>query len=229
MRALRGVAVVAVVFAALVLAQAPPVQAAHGPRLTCFGKAATIVGTPGPDHLVGGAEDVVVGLGGDDELSGSTVCGGVGNDSLWGPSSLGNHLDGGDGDDIIRAEFGSSDVLLGGAGNDFVADTNDTDYGDLVDPGTDVMKGGPGDDILASTSGRNLVYGNAGNDHIADYTNIRTVISGGAGNDLIDSVHVDNGPNPVEPDRVAGDAGRDSAIVDRADEVRTTEDVTYVY
>jgi hypothetical protein len=54
------------------------------------------------------------------------------------------------------------------------------------------------------------------------------VISGGAGDDTIDSVHVDNGPNPVQPDLVAGDAGRDTALVDRADKVRTTENDTYV-
>jgi Ca2+-binding RTX toxin-like protein len=229
MRALQGVAVVSLAAAALVVAQAAPSPAADGPRLTCFGMPATIVGTPGPDWLFGGPDDVVVGLGGDDILGGGTVCGGVGNDGLSGYWRVSSHLDGGDGDDIIRGEVGPSDVLLGGVGNDFVTDSGDTDYEDSYDPGIDVMKGGPGDDILASTCGRNLVYGNAGNDHIGDYTNARTAISGGAGDDLIDSVHVDNGPNPVEPDLVAGDAGRDSAIVDRADKVRTTEEVTYVY
>jgi Ca2+-binding RTX toxin-like protein len=228
MRALRGVAVVTVSVAALLLARAAPSQAASEPRPTCFGKAATIVGTPGPDWLDGGPDDVVVGLGGDDILFGGTVCGGVGNDSLTtGAYSLSNQLDGGDGDDIIRGEAGATDLLLGGAGNDYLADTNDTDYEDAYDPGTDVMKGGPGDDRLISTAGRNLVYGNAGNDYIVDFTHVRTVISGGAGNDTIDATGDNTGVNPYQPDQVAGDAGRDWATVNRMDKVSSTERVTY--
>ena len=227
MRVVGGVSVATVFVASVVLVQAAPSQAASGLRLKCFGKAATIVGTPGPDILTGGPTDVVVGLGGNDSLSGGTVCGGVGNDSLWGLRE-GSSLDGGDGDDTLRGDCGPSDVMLGGAGNDYVADENDFDYADELDPGTDVLKGGPGDDRIISACGRNLVYGNAGADRIYDYTRVATVISGGAGNDAMYATGDNYGFNPVEPDRVAGDAGRDSAIVNRIDRVFSTETLTYV-
>lgn len=194
----------------------------------CFGKPATLVGTPGPDDLAGGPEDVVVGLGGNDSLGGGTVCGGAGDDSLYGSWRVSSNLDGGDGDDILRGGLGASDVLLGGAGNDYLADTDDTDWEDMYDPGTDVMKGGPGDDRIISTSGRNRIYGNAGNDYLVDYTHVRTVISGGAGNDTINSTGDNYGTNPYEPDSVAGDAGRDTATANRIDKLSGTERVTYV-
>ena len=120
MRALQGVSVATVFIAAVVIVQAAPSQAASGVRLTCFGKAATIVGTPGPDTLGGGPEDVVLGLGGDDQLAGGTVCGGAGNDSINGKTGEGSSLDGGEGDDTLRGDAGRYDVLLGGPGNDYL-------------------------------------------------------------------------------------------------------------
>jgi Ca2+-binding RTX toxin-like protein len=227
MRTPRGIAVVTVSVAAMALAQAAPSQAVPGSRL-CFGKAATVVGTAGPDDLHAGPDDVVVGLGGDDLLGGGTVCGGAGNDSLVGVERVSSSLDGGDGDDTMRGVLGPSDLLLGGAGNDYLADSDDTDWEDRWDPGTDVMKGGAGNDRIVSTTGRNLVYGNAGDDYVADYTHVRTVISGGAGNDLIISTGDNYGLNPYQPDSVSGDGGRDSATVNRIDNVSSTESVTYV-
>lgn len=60
-----------------VLLPATPASAAP----TCFGKRATIVGTPGDDRLVGtGGRDVIVGRGGDDVILGrggrDRICGG---------------------------------------------------------------------------------------------------------------------------------------------------------
>jgi Ca2+-binding RTX toxin-like protein len=220
-------AAVSVSVAAMALAQASPTQAAPGTR-QCFGKAATIVGTAGPDALHAGPNDVVVGLGGDDLLGGGTVCGGAGNDSLTGIERVSSSLDGGDGDDTMRGVLGPSDVLLGGAGNDYLADSDDTDWEDMWDPGTDVMRGGAGNDLIVSTSGHNLVYGNAGDDNIVDYTHVRTVISGGAGNDRINSTGDNYGLNRYEADSVAGDGDRDSATVNRIDKVSSTESVTYV-
>lgn len=228
MRLFRGLEVVTVSVAAVVLAQAAPSHAASTTRLTCFGKAATIVGTPGPDILGGGPEDVVLGLGGDDQLAGGTVCGGAGNDSINGKTGEGSSLDGGEGDDTLRGDAGRYDVLLGGPGNDYVADENDLDYADWTDPGTDVLKGGPGDDLVVSASGRNLAYGDGGADRIYDYTRVGTVVSGGPGNDRMVSTGDNYGDNPVELDRVAGDAGRDTAAVNRIDKVSSTESVTYV-
>jgi Ca2+-binding RTX toxin-like protein len=217
---------VVLTFATLLLST--PVTAASAAAPTCFGKPATIVGTPGADHLSGGPDDVVVGLGGDDSLSGGTVCGGDGNDSILGAWRVSSSLDGGNGDDIIRALLGSSDLLLGGAGNDYLADSDDTDWEDEWDPGTDVMMGGAGNDHLVSTSGRNIVFGNAGEDRIYDYTHVRTSISGGSGNDAMYATGDNYGSNPYEPDNLTGGEGDDSAQVNRIDKVSSTEDLTYV-
>ena len=228
MRGLSRAAITTLSIAVLVLAQAGPSGAAIAGAPLCFGERATLVGTSGHDDLAGGPDDVVVGLGGDDSLSGGTVCGGGGNDSLWGVRE-GSRIDGGSGDDMLRGDAGPADVLLGGAGNDYVADEGDTDYPDMDDPGTDVMEGGPGNDHLVSTSGRNLVYGNAGDDRIYDYTHVETVISGGPGNDAMYATGDNYGSNPYEPDIVAGDGGRDAAQVNRIDKVSSsTENVTYV-
>lgn len=70
---------------------------------SCNGANATLVGTDGPDTIFGrferGADDVILGLGGNDTLDG-----GVGNDSLCG----------GDGSDTLIGGSGN-DVLVGGA------------------------------------------------------------------------------------------------------------------
>ena len=80
--------------------------------LTCEGRVATVVGTPGPDVLRGtDGDDVIVGLGGNDVVDGrggtDVICGGAGNDVLRG----------GAGDDIVRGEAGR-DVAQGGGGAD---------------------------------------------------------------------------------------------------------------
>lgn len=70
----------------------------------CFGKAATRVGTPGPDRIVGTRRaDVIVALGGNDRVRGrggnDRICGGKGRDRIAG--GAGNDLlNGGPGRDI---------------------------------------------------------------------------------------------------------------------------------
>src|SRR4051794_19668175 len=79
---------------------------------TCFGKAATIVGTAdrihpdnlqgtaGPDVIVAGlGADRIQGLGGDD-----LICGGPGVDSIAGGSGA-DRVNGGFGDDVIFGEW----------------------------------------------------------------------------------------------------------------------------
>jgi hypothetical protein len=70
----------------------------------CHGHRATIVGTNGPDTLIGTSHrDVIAGLGGGDRVDahggGDIICGGGGNDAL-------------DGD-------GGTDTIVGGGGHDF--------------------------------------------------------------------------------------------------------------
>jgi Ca2+-binding RTX toxin-like protein len=117
------------------LALPTPAEAAR-PR--CDGEAATIVGTPGRDHLVGTeGPDVIVGLGERDKIDGGggddVICGGDGNDVLLG----------GPGDDRVygeraglRYDRGGSHLapnrVVGGPGDDYLdggLDTRRTDEG----------------------------------------------------------------------------------------------------
>ena len=84
-------------------------QAAHGAQaVTCAGHVATIVGTPGNDHIVGtDGPDVIAGLGGDDVILGLSgndiICGGGGNDVINAMGGSGQQLFGDDGNDLCTA------------------------------------------------------------------------------------------------------------------------------
>jgi hypothetical protein len=89
--------------------------------VTCKGKPATIIGTPGNDKLRGTARrDVMVGLGGRDKLSGrggnDLICGGPGRDVLKGGKGN-DRLYGQAGKDTLKGGPGR-DRLKGGAGRD---------------------------------------------------------------------------------------------------------------
>jgi subtilisin family serine protease len=80
---------------------------------TCFGQAATIVGTNNGETINGtGNADVIVALGGSDTVNGNggadRICGGDGNDTLNGGSGN-DKLDGGAGTDICRGQGGKKD------------------------------------------------------------------------------------------------------------------------
>gem|GEM_PF-1333866 len=126
----------ALLLIAVALAVTRPSEAADH---LCFGKAATIVGTPGPDTIVGTpGPDVIVGRGGNDHISGrggnDLICGGPGDDVLLGEDGA-DSLDGGDGADVLRGGR-SADLLRGGAGPDFI----------VGGTGADTARGGPGRD-----------------------------------------------------------------------------------
>ena len=119
---------------------------------TCFGEPATLVGTAGNDVLRG---DVLVGLGGRDELHGRLVCAGKGDD---GPLS-GGMVDAGPGDD---PEVRGGALVIGGPGND--------EFFDFGTSGVDrqVWRGGPGSDVYNSDEGDDVFYGGEGNDVTGD-------------------------------------------------------------
>jgi hypothetical protein len=101
---------------------------------TCFGEAATIVGTPDADVLAGtSGPDVIVGLGGDDVMQGrggnDVMCGGAGADGLVGST----------GDDALSGDLGD-DVLNGGSGDDRLLGLLGTDTC-LQGPGTGAERG----------------------------------------------------------------------------------------
>ena len=108
---------------------------------TCNGLAATIIGTPGDDVIVGtNKSDVIVSFGGDDTIYG------------------------GNGDDVICSGYGD-DVVDSGNGNDYV----DAGAGDdVVDGGNgkDYVDAGAGDDVVDGGNGKDVILGGLGNDEL---------------------------------------------------------------
>jgi Ca2+-binding RTX toxin-like protein len=105
----------------------------------CAGRAATIVGTPGPDALTGTpGDDVIVGLAGNDTIRGlggnDTICGNSGDDLLHGGAGD-DRSSGGDGNDAVYGDDGA-DRLFGNGGDDLLH----------AGPQNDRLNGGPGTD-----------------------------------------------------------------------------------
>lgn len=116
------------------------------PGLTCLGKPATIVGTPGPDTISGtSGPDVILGLGGNDRIFGNG-----GNDTICA----------GDGDDAVFGGTGN-DVIAGGPGRDDISgDAGDDDL--RGEPNDDRLAGGTGNDRLDGGTGINQCAGGSG-------------------------------------------------------------------
>jgi len=125
--------------------------------LTCNGKAATIVGTNGPNTLYGtDGDDVIVALGGKDKVYGKkgndTICLGDGKDYV--EAGKGNDwVDGGTGKDTVYGDEGD-DTLFGGNGNDVVNG----------DDGTDTLSGGQGNDDVGGGKGNDSLDGGPNTD-----------------------------------------------------------------
>jgi Ca2+-binding RTX toxin-like protein len=163
---------------------------------------ANILGTEGPDSLVGTDElDSLFGLGGGDTLEGSrdggdTLIGGLESDFLF-TFGDNNWLFAGKGDDILRGGGGGSggtdtmfgdignDVLQGGDGNDLMFGNNNQDElsGGF---GNDTIFGGQGNDSIDAFSGNDLIFGDLGNDTCTGRLgNDQFVIGPGFGTDVI--------------------------------------------
>jgi Ca2+-binding RTX toxin-like protein len=118
-----------------VLVVVPPAQAAAP---TCQGRAATIVGTAGDDHITGTPRaDVIVARAGDDVVRAGNgndlVCGGDGADTLRGGPGADGLYGERDGLGFDRGgSFRYPDVLSGGSGDDLLdigGDARSTDQG----------------------------------------------------------------------------------------------------
>lgn len=138
-----------------------------------------VYGGPGRDRIDGRDVDRMFGEDGDDTLfPRGSADGGPGNDVMTGTglmrggdgddritgNQVGNHLEGGRGDDTIRAG-GGKDLAYGNSGNDLIQGGTESDR----------LYGGPGADVVYGNSGNDLVAGGPGNDHL----------SGGPGNDKV--------------------------------------------
>jgi peptidoglycan/xylan/chitin deacetylase (PgdA/CDA1 family) len=200
----------AVVCLALVLSCAP--AAATIPQ--CAGRAATIVGTSGPDRLAGTArDDVIWGGGGDDIIEAGpgddVVCGGPGDDIVWGEGGrdtlLGGGgadvLDGGSGDDDVLGGPGD-DVLRGGAGADTIVGGDGADSLE-GGPGADRLEGGPGPDLLRGGDDADRLLGGGDDDDLGGGGG-DDLLRGGRGADLLAGEEGD--------DSLAGGGGDDSLV-----------------
>ncbi|MBG3876532.1 calcium-binding protein [Desulfovibrio oxamicus] len=126
----------------------------------------------------GGGDDVVISLGG----SGG-VDGGTGNDAILGmfrgvaaegPEGLAR-LDGGEGDDLIRADNGVHVALVGGTGND----TLDGAVAHAL------VRGGEGDDTLKGEAHYAVMDGEDGNDRYEMDLAAWSQVAGGNGDDAL--------------------------------------------
>lgn len=119
-------------------------QLVHAQR--CYGEAATItgsgliVGTPGPDVIVGSSEDDWIYAGAGNDL----ICAGRGDDQVFGGEDD-DRMAGGRGNDLLDGWAGD-DSSWGGAGNDWIRGGwgDDRSFGGL---GDDWIAGGPGYDL----------------------------------------------------------------------------------
>jgi hypothetical protein len=103
----------------LALVAAPAATAGEQPVPTCFGVAATQVGTPGNDVIWGTpGDDVIVSGRGNDQIRRSAgddlICAGTGADRLAGGAGN-DRLDGGYGHDVLFGGLGDDDLVGGGS------------------------------------------------------------------------------------------------------------------
>lgn len=152
-----------------------------------------------------GADDIIIGGDGDDNLNGYTgndiLYGGAGNDVVGG--GKGNDVVYGDGgNDTLRGALGD-DLVYGGDGDDVLDESNDISL-----TAKNLLVGNQGNDLILGSSGADDIQGGQGNDYLIGNLGddiIRAgrgedVVLGGAGNDTI--YLADNGDSPDTVDRV---------------------------
>ncbi len=229
LRLLVGVAVVALV------GVGQPATS-HAEDSTCFGRAATIVGTQGDDSLMGTAgSDVIVGLRwGNDLISGldgdDYIC--AGDNFAYLKQRDGQateQVDAGPGDDRISGGPGG-ELIHGGPGSDVIftnggappvtqadeetamgnAASGDEDNDRLVG-GTDgdILDGGPGDDSVVGRAGNDAIGGKAGHDRLRGMAGNDWLYGGGRRDVLLGGQGLDRLFGGPGRDYLAGGAGPD--------------------
>ncbi|MFT3788217.1 MAG: C2 family cysteine protease [Tepidisphaeraceae bacterium] len=141
-------------------------------------------------------------------VTGVTLFGQAGNDTLTGSANTNDSMDGGDGNDSLVGN-GGNDTLVGLAGNDTLigAAGNDSLLGGV---GDDSIDGGDGNDVLNGDVGNDTLSGGAGNDTLTGLAGTDSLL-GGSGNDVLnggtENDTLDGGAND---DRLDGGLGADS-------------------
>ncbi len=190
------------VLVATILVVVPQAMARAEDPLQCGGKDATIVGTEGDDVIRAVGAEIIVGLGGNDDISladatQARICGGPGHDTIV-LSGEWSWASGGEGEDTITA-LGRYARAQGDDGNDV-----------LLGGGPDSsLFGGNGDDTITATRKGAEASGGDGNDTIR--LEVRAKAFGGRGNDTIfgspDSDMIQGGGGD---DTIRAGAGRDT-------------------
>ncbi len=131
--------------------------------------------------FAGGGDDFVIGGSGDDYIDPGagrdTILGGAGRDYIasWFGDSLGDDIEGGDGDDFIADGASEGNRVDGGAGNDYLWSGS----------GTDLISGGDGNDSLYSFGGDDVLLGGAGDDTVRYGGSGHAILAGGPGDDFL--------------------------------------------
>jgi Ca2+-binding RTX toxin-like protein len=154
------------------------------------------------DVIIDGAEAAndflsILGLDGNDTIDASGL----------NPSQIRLFVDGGAGNDTIRASNGG-DIILGGDGDDTI----------IGGTGDDHISGNAGDDVITGGGGNDIIDAGDGNDVITTGEGV-DFIQGGAGDDRIES---GGGHDTIEAgdgnDIVTGGAGEDVASLGNGDD-----------
>ncbi len=117
-----------------------------------------------------------------------SIDGGKGNDTIYNGGSE-TTIDGGaDNDYIENTGHGKYVSILGGEGDDFIANLSDSDT--YYDAGNVTVDGGIGNDTISNRGNRALIFGGEGNDSIyndgsGEVSGYRATINGGVDDDYI--------------------------------------------
>jgi Ca2+-binding RTX toxin-like protein len=169
-------------------------------------------GTPGNDTLIASeGDDTLWGDEGNDRLEG-----GYGNDII----------EGGEGDDIIT-DSGGDDVLKGNDGDDVIHAGNSTAAG------VNLLIGGRGNDFIANTEDISEMFGGEGNDFMLG-AKVNEQMMGGEGDDWIETGTQDGAPgdnfDPFAEDAIIGNdvfvggGGFDEFIGEGGDDIMVGSD-----